>query len=72
MNFLNGSGHCLRLVPLSPLSAGYTQPDTALLRRRQRGLGALASEACFQLRDGGHLRQDELAHRTAHLGQVSK
>ena len=54
------------------LSAGYTKPDPALLRCRQGGLSALAGEPCFQLGDGGHLRQDELAHRAAHLGQVSK
>jgi hypothetical protein len=36
-------------------------------RPRKCNLSALAGEACFQLGDGGHLRQDELAHRAAHF-----
>jgi len=40
-----------------------TELDTTNARRSQGGFGALRDETGFQLGDGGHLRQHELANR---------
>ena len=53
-------------------SAVATKSHATLLRCGQSSFGALTDQPCFQLGNGCHLREDELAHCAGDLGQIGE